>query len=184
MEDRERFIALISAAAAEAPFHAVIDFTGFHRDYIRDTIKALHTVSESEVIRNVDHYIFISTDSVYMGAKRPFPSLRVGSGMRAGAASEADGLVERLVETDAVMPENKEQRSALRRWNKYQYGYGGNKLGCEEELASWHVKTGFPYTALRLPDVMGPCVANDFAKKAIEIHLSCCRATGHMHSLA
>jgi hypothetical protein len=34
----------------------------------------------------------------------------------------------------SVPPENKEQRSALRRWNKYQYGYGGNKLGCDEEL--------------------------------------------------
>jgi hypothetical protein len=122
MEERENFISLISAAAAEAPFHAVIDFTGFHRDYVRDTIKALHTVSEAEVrkrcprlyvvlkhivcqdrlgtniqknreqrqrvtetvlflqvIRNVDHYIFISTDSVYMGARRPFPSLTVGS---------------------------------------------------------------------------------------------------------
>ena len=78
MEDRERFVSLISAAAAEAPFHAVIDFTGFHRDYIRDTIKALHSVSKSDVIRNVEHYIFISTDSVYMGAKRPFPSLRSG----------------------------------------------------------------------------------------------------------
>lgn len=156
MDDRESFIGMISAAAAEAPFHAVIDFTGFHRDYIRDTIKALHTVSESDVIRNVDHYVFISTDSVYMGAKRPFPSLCSGSGMRAGGVRDTDGMVERLVETDAVAPENKQQRSALKRWNKYQYGYGGNKLGCEEELANWHAKTGFPYTALRLPDVMGP----------------------------
>jgi len=49
MEEREKFISLISAAAAEAPFHAVIDFTGFHCDYVRDTIKALHTVSEAEV---------------------------------------------------------------------------------------------------------------------------------------
>ena len=55
MEEREKFIGLISTAAAERPFNAVIDFTGFHRDYIRDTIKALHTVSETEVVRNVVH---------------------------------------------------------------------------------------------------------------------------------
>ena len=24
------------------------------------------------------------------------------------------------------------------------------------EQANWHAKTGFPYTSLRLPDVMGP----------------------------
>ena len=55
-----------------------------------------------------------------MGAKRPFPSLQSGSGMRAGGKREPDGLIERLVETDAVAPKSKEQRTALRRWNKYQ----------------------------------------------------------------
>ena len=30
--------------------------------------------------------------------------------------------------------------------NKYQYGYGGNKFGCDQELAQWHEKTGFPYS--------------------------------------
>ena len=37
-----------------------------------------------------------------------------------------------------------------------RYGYGVNKLGCEHELQEWYTKSGFPYTALRLPDVMGP----------------------------
>ena len=132
----------------------------------------------AQVIRNVNHYIFISTDSVYMGAKRPFPSLQSGSGMRAGSMREPDGSIERLVETDAIAPESKEQRTALRRWNKYQYGYGGNKLGCEEELASWHAKTGFPYTALRLPDVMGPYVASSFAQFLARSRVALCSGLG------
>ena len=34
-----------------------------------DVIKALHTVTDAEVARNVVHYVYISTDSVYMAAK-------------------------------------------------------------------------------------------------------------------
>ena len=82
---------------------------------MRDTIKALHTVSEAEVVRNVVHYVYISTDSVYMSTLRPFRSLAVGSGMRAGGVREAvegeEAVIERLVETDAVAPETKEQAS-------------------------------------------------------------------------
>ena len=52
---------------------------------MRDVIKALHTVTDAEVARNVVHYVYISTDSVYMAAKiamggrtmkRPPPSAR------------------------------------------------------------------------------------------------------------
>ena len=165
MGDRERFAKMISAASDEQDFDAVIDFTGFHRDIIRDTVRALHSVSEQDVRRKVGHYIYISTDSVYMGSLRPFPSLKVGSGMRAGkqlpAQADSSGsflppTVERLVETDCLPPTEPEQRSLLKRWNSYQYGYGGNKLGCEQELHAWWEKSKFPYTALRLPDVMGP----------------------------
>ena len=60
--------------------------------------------------------------------------------MRAGGV-RVDGSIECLVESDGAAAENKEQRSALRRWNKYQYGYGGGKLGCDEELAQWFSKT-------------------------------------------
>jgi len=180
LDDRPRFVELLSAASSAARFDAVVDFTGFHRDNITDVVKALHNVSAEDVVRKVQHYVYISTDSVYMAAQRPFPSLSVGSGLRAGGVRE-DGTVERLVESDCVRPDSGEKRKALKRWNKYQYGYGGNKLGCDEELASWHAKTvpptpsplscpreyavsgqgvavaqGFPYTSLRLPDVMGP----------------------------
>ena len=140
LDDRPRFVELLSAASSAAPFDAVIDFTGFHRDNITDVVKALHNVSAEDVVRKVQHYVYISTDSVYMAAQRPFPSLSVGSGLRAGGVRE-DGTVERLVESDCVRPDSGEKRKALKRWNKYQYGYGGNKLGCDEELASWHAKT-------------------------------------------
>jgi len=119
MGDRERFVSLVAAASDDQPFDVVIDFTGFHRDTLRDTIKALHNVSENDVSRKVGHYIYVSTDSVYMGSVRPFPSLRVGSGMRAGHVGE-DGEAERLLETDCVLPSHREQRSVLKRWNSYQ----------------------------------------------------------------
>ena len=65
--------------------------------------------------------------------------------------------MECLVESDSVRDTTDgEKVTALKKYNRYQYGYGGNKMGCEEELSEWWEKTGFPFTALRLPDVMGP----------------------------
>lgn len=82
--------ATAAQVAAAAPFDAVIDFTGFHRRYMRDVVKALHTVDGDTVLRNVGHYIYISSDSVYMGCDRPFASLRGGSRVRAGGIVDGE----------------------------------------------------------------------------------------------
>jgi hypothetical protein len=47
-------------------------------------------------------------------------------------------------------------QEVLRRRDKYQYGYGSNKLECEECLAELRRRNGFRYTALRPCDVVGP----------------------------
>jgi hypothetical protein len=178
MADRGRFVQLLRAAVAanssdrdQLAFDAVVDFTGFHRDILRDTLEALHVdhvASEGgggsagapsggggggggggmgvgssggrgdvagpaggpERRCKVGHYVYISTDSVYMGSLRPFPSLCACEGVRAGGSSDgaagsggldgvADGI-ERLVETDCVPPTTREQRAELKRWNSYQ----------------------------------------------------------------
>lgn len=52
---------------------------------------------------------------------------------------------------------SREEQHQIKKRNSYQYGYGGNKLSCEEALQKAWRETRFPYTALRLPDVIGPC---------------------------
>eukprot|EP00295_Goniomonas_pacifica_P036556 CAMPEP_0175958780 /NCGR_PEP_ID=MMETSP0108-20121206/34432_1 /TAXON_ID=195067 ORGANISM="Goniomonas pacifica, Strain CCMP1869" /NCGR_SAMPLE_ID=MMETSP0108 /ASSEMBLY_ACC=CAM_ASM_000204 /LENGTH=268 /DNA_ID=CAMNT_0017286161 /DNA_START=115 /DNA_END=918 /DNA_ORIENTATION=- len=85
------------------------------------------------------HYIFISTDSVYMASDRSlFPETAIP-------------------ESASIRPDQA-GRIAARQRDRYQYEYGGNKLNCEEVLslrARHH--PGFHFTSLRLCDVIGPC---------------------------
>ena len=82
-------------------------------------------------------YILISTDSVYMACRPPTHS----TGMR---------------ECDDVRPESKTDMAVVAARDSYQLGYGGNKLKAEEFLRREFASSGFPFVALRLPDVVGP----------------------------
>ncbi|XP_043236139.1 uncharacterized protein LOC122388800 [Amphibalanus amphitrite] len=75
------------------------------------------------------HYVYISSDSVY----------EVSSPSTGGGPS---------VEEDARRPEDPAERARLADANPY----GDGKLAVEEALEA----AGVPYTALRLPDVLGP----------------------------
>jgi len=109
-----------------------VDFVCFGEASAKDAVKGLEP-------GRTKHYIFISSDSVYMACE---PHGR-------DAASP-------WREEDARRPAEEKHRKRLKRHNPYQYGYGANKLSCEEVLAEAYRKSGFPYTALRLPDVIGP----------------------------
>ncbi|KAK3285237.1 hypothetical protein CYMTET_7143, partial [Cymbomonas tetramitiformis] len=86
---------------------------------------------------NVGHYVYISSDSTYMACE---------VGGSPGAVTEAEGK----------RPAEVEAREILRRSSEYQYEYGSNKLACEEALQQASQQGGFPFTALRLADVVGP----------------------------
>jgi len=58
----------------------------------------------------------------------------------------------RTLETDAVRPEDPEERVMLA---EHHY-YGDRKLLAEEELLGQRQHGGFPFVILRLPDVIGP----------------------------
>lgn len=77
-------------------------------------------------------YIYISTDSIYEVCEKTHskPS----------------------IEEDAVRPKSPKKRLELKREEKYAH----DKLACEEVLEQERKSGGFPYVALRLPDVIGP----------------------------
>ena len=77
-------------------------------------------------------YIYISTDSVYEVCEKN----------HAGPSRE----------TDASRPETKEEQDKL----NSQDDYGHRKLQGEEVLMLQRQDGGFPFVALRLPDVIGP----------------------------
>ena len=77
-------------------------------------------------------YVYISTDSVYEVCDKDHK----------GPTKEED----------AVRPKNRGKRLTMKRQEKY----GHEKLACEEELRVQRQAGGFPYVALRLPDVIGP----------------------------
>jgi len=141
MGDRERFRAVVKE---EGMCDVVIDFVGFQEVYMQDTLEALTlpNTKGGKKMFTTNHYIFVSTDSVYWAQKLPVSD-------------------ERLREDDAEdfsPPEFEKhfehcQRTSL---GEYQLRYGGNKLGCERVLEEAWQTDGFPYTALRLPDVYGP----------------------------
>ena len=116
-----------------APYACVVDFLAFHPSHVQDVVQALWT----DTNKALGHYIFVSTDSVYVVCA---PSAHGGS----------------MRETDARAPSTKEERQVVAGRSKYQRQYGGNKFRCEKFLARVGRERGFPYTALRLPDVIGP----------------------------
>ena len=77
-------------------------------------------------------YIYVSTDSVYEVCEK-----------------RHDGPTK---EEDAIRPQSARKRAKL----KKDELYGHNKLACEEVLREQRKSGGFPYTILRLPDVIGP----------------------------
>ena len=104
----------------------VIDFVCFQNKNIMDVINHLKT----------KHYIFISTDSVYMACDLE---------ATAESSKRSDG---RLLENDTFEPTD---ISALKSRNEYQYDYGNGKLQCERALLS--SDTFKHFTILRFPDV-------------------------------
>ncbi|KAK2167971.1 hypothetical protein NP493_1248g02019 [Ridgeia piscesae] len=105
-------------------FDVVIDFSASDNASIRDAAALLH--------EKVGLYILISTDSVY----------DVCAKLHKG----------RTLETDAVRPEDPEERVMLA---EHHY-YGDRKLRAEEELLGQRQDGGFPFVIIRLPDVIGP----------------------------
>lgn len=77
-------------------------------------------------------YIYISSDSIYEVCQKDH--------------------VAPTKEEDAVRPKSAKKRMQLRKTETY----GHEKLACEEVLVKQRKAGGFPYVALRLPDVIGP----------------------------
>ncbi|KAK3751555.1 hypothetical protein QZH41_006079 [Actinostola sp. cb2023] len=85
------------------------------------------------ILKNrVGLYIFISSDSIYEVCQKDH--------------------VAATREEDAVRPKSPKIRMQLRKTETY----GHEKLACEEVLRKQRKSGGFPYVALRLPDVIGP----------------------------
>ncbi|CAH1776300.1 unnamed protein product [Owenia fusiformis] len=82
--------------------------------------------------KNVGMYVYISSDSVYEVCIK-----------------NHDGP---SVETDAVRPTDEDIREEM----SSKDSYGNRKLQGEEVLSESVQQGGFPYVALRLPDVVGP----------------------------
>jgi len=109
---------------------AVVDFSAFDADDMKASVEGLVGV--------VGHYVYISTDSVYMVSRPP-----QHTGFRR--------------EDDAVRPESDSERKRLNKLDKYAHG----KLQGEEVLEKAFRSSGFPFTSLRLPDVFGPYDTSD-----------------------
>lgn len=77
-------------------------------------------------------YVYISTDSIYEVCDKTHSGL--------------------TTEEDAVRPKSPKKRLKLKREEQYAH----DKLACEEVLQEQRKEGGFPYVALRLPDVIGP----------------------------
>ena len=123
LNDRERFRESIKRSK---DFDVVVDFVAFSVENVRDVIIST---------RKSCHYIFISTDSVYMAC---MPPKIEGSALRENDATHA---VKRL------------PRELRKIRGSYQIQYGSNKLQAEEYLRD---KATGRYTCLRFPDVFGP----------------------------
>eukprot|EP01114_Cavostelium_apophysatum_P017919 TRINITY_DN5422_c0_g1_i1.p1 TRINITY_DN5422_c0_g1~~TRINITY_DN5422_c0_g1_i1.p1 ORF type:complete len:362 (+),score=52.19 TRINITY_DN5422_c0_g1_i1:200-1285(+) len=108
----------------------VIDFCAFKAKDIASSISGLKG--------RVDHYVYISSDSVYEVCSTP----------------SHDG---HRRESDAIRPFDETLCQFLRTHDKY----GDGKLACEEELEKQYREGGIPYTSLRLPDVFGPYDGTD-----------------------
>eukprot|EP01102_Stenamoeba_stenopodia_P003584 TRINITY_DN1376_c0_g1_i2.p1 TRINITY_DN1376_c0_g1~~TRINITY_DN1376_c0_g1_i2.p1 ORF type:complete len:433 (+),score=101.16 TRINITY_DN1376_c0_g1_i2:60-1358(+) len=104
---------------------AVIDFCAYEPEDMEDIVSGLKD--------RVKHYLFISTDSVYMVCAKPTH----GGPIR---------------EDDDTLPNDRELYEKLAKEDEY----GDSKHKCETVLKQAFAAHKFPYTSLRLPDVIGP----------------------------
>lgn len=112
---------------AESKFHVIVDFWAMDPDHVQDVINGTKGT-------NLQSYVFVSTNMVYRGGPEAF-DVRVG----------ADGPWLKEFDIDVV----EYARSC-------PDSYGGRKVFCEAILKKAYEGTGFPYTALRMPSVIGP----------------------------
>ena len=110
------------------------------------------------------HYIFISTDSVYMCC---LPPAKIG---------QLPGIQER----HAVRPSSKEEFAALQGRDSYQIDYGGGKLGCEEVLLlpghCFFLIRRLPHALLALEMIVGIQTQSSFLASFLDTWLFFCYA--------
>jgi len=112
-----------------AHFDAVVDFSSRSSDELKQVVRILRG--------RIAFYVFMSSHAVYSVAKN---------------ATHGEPT---LFETDAVRPGR--EISPLERYElKGKSKSGNNALECEEELEKQYNSGGFPYTSLRLTNVVGP----------------------------
>jgi nucleoside-diphosphate-sugar epimerase len=112
---------------ADSKFDVIVDYWAMTPDHVQDVIDATSDYKLSS-------YVFVSTNMVYKGGPEGF-DVRVGT----------DGPW--LKEYDIDVSEY--SRSC-------PDSYGGRKVFCEALLKTAFATKGFPYTALRMPSVIGP----------------------------
>lgn len=111
----------------ESKFHIIVDYWAMNPEHVQDVI-------DGTAGTDLQSYIFISTNMVYKGGPESFD---VRNGAEGPWLKEYDVDV---VEYSKYCPDS----------------YGGRKAFCEALLKKAHAKTGFPFTALRMPSVIGP----------------------------
>lgn len=105
-----------------------MDFSAFESNDVEIVVQTMRG--------RVKKYIFISSDSVYMVCKH----------------KDSSFPCERVSEECAVRPIDAEWSTHLIAEDEYGHG----KLCCEEILTKAYKQYSFPFTSLRLPDVLGP----------------------------
>lgn len=112
---------------AESKFHVIVDYWAMLPDHVQDVIDGTQGTG-------LQSYIFVSTNMVYKGGPEAFD---VRNGTEGPWLKEYDIDV---VEYSKYCPDS----------------YGGRKVYCEALLKKAYDMKGFPYTALRMPSVIGP----------------------------
>eukprot|EP01117_Protostelium_nocturnum_P013104 TRINITY_DN4868_c0_g1_i1.p2 TRINITY_DN4868_c0_g1~~TRINITY_DN4868_c0_g1_i1.p2 ORF type:complete len:385 (-),score=127.53 TRINITY_DN4868_c0_g1_i1:8-1162(-) len=130
-QDRSLFLSVLDQLAKEE-WDLVIDFSAFEREDVEMLVEKMKN--------KIKHYIFISSDSVYMVCAPPSSPRPFGRS-----------------EVDSIRPSSKEERDNLNEKDSY----GNGKLECEEYLLESFKQYSFPCTSLRLPDVFGPFDTTD-----------------------
>jgi nucleoside-diphosphate-sugar epimerase len=111
----------------ESKFHVIVDYWAMGPDHVQDVIDATKGT-------DLQSYIFVSTNMVYKGGPEGF-DVRVGADGPWLKEYDID-----IVEYARFCPDS----------------YGGRKVFCEALLKKVNETTGFPYTSLRMPSVIGP----------------------------
>ena len=126
--------ALIKLIRETDQFYSVLDFSGVYPNWISNALDVFRE-HDNEDGGKVRVYVYVSSDSVYEVSKEKNPKDR------------------KSIESDAVRPENEQERKILNEADNY----GDWKLGGEEVLtARLKSGSGYPFVALRFPDVIGP----------------------------